>query len=157
MKQPREDIRGIDRSSDPLLGLDDDTLRLRDAIMGVFYHLRDAVLVGSPAPKVKAIYERIYNPRPGDLVCEVGAPTRSKWESRARGFGYLIDKRVEWSVTDDEHAREMQEGVYDEGEDRSTDTAWYVQYGPNAADVCRWVDCNFQMVPVDPKYLWNTR
>jgi hypothetical protein len=31
------------------------------------------------------------------------------------------------------------------------DHAWYVQYGNDPGDVCRWVNCDFLAIPTDPR------
>jgi hypothetical protein len=150
-KQPHEDIAGTDRGGDDLLSLDMRAVAHRDALIAVARHLRSACMVGSPAPIVREMSDRMRNPRIGDLVFEPTMATsrRGDLETRIKALGYLIEKRVEWWQTDEEWAADKAADHLAD-DDRSTDTAWYVQYGPDPADICRWVNCTFEMVPIDP-------
>ncbi len=146
---PREGIAGTDRSSDPLLSLDEGAQPYRDALIAMAWHLRNATLVGSPAPKVQAMYERMRHPQPGDYVVEStwGWGRRAGADDRLKAFGILIAHRMEWASTWDEFVAEVGADLaFDDN--RSRADAWYVQYGPDAADVCRWTNAEFVMVPV---------
>lgn len=158
MKQPHEDIRGTDRSGDPLLSLAATDIATRDAIITLTYHLQRATFVGHPAlqratldghpaPIVQRMFDRMRAPQPGDLVVELSVLHRSDPETRMHGLGYLVEKRDEWATTDDVWERDVAESPWLVDEGRAADTAWYVQYGPDPADVCRWTNCDFLMVP----------
>lgn len=155
MKQPREDITGT-LLTDDLLSLEESAVAHRDALINMARLLWNAVLVGEPAPVVKEMLARIRSPRPGDLVVEHSVLYRRDPDTRMKGLGILIETRHEWATTDDEWAARLADpeelGLL-EDEDRSTDEAWYVQYGPNPEDVCRWVDCEFFALPLD----WRSR
>jgi hypothetical protein len=153
MKQPREGITGTDRSGDDLLSLDLRAVAHRDALIAVVRHLRTAVGVGNPAPVVERMSARMRSPQPGDLVIEptMSGP-RCDLDTRIKALGYLIEKRVEWWDTDEEWEQiKAQENLAGD-EERQTDVAWYVQYGPSPEDVCRWVNCEFIAVPIGEEF-----
>lgn len=146
-KQPREDVTGADRD-DYLLSLDDQAIAHREALRAMAFHLQTACMVGNPAPIVTRMSDRIRNPRPGDLVVESSTRYRHDPDSRLKAFGILLEHREEWWETDAEwEAYKAEDGTITD-EDRRTDRAWYVQYGPDPGDVYRWVNCSFVVVPV---------
>jgi hypothetical protein len=166
--QPREGITGTDRDDD-LLSLEEAAIPRRMMMGGTAKCLRDAVLVGNQAPVVKRMWERMKDPQPGDLVIETSTFYRRDEDDRIKAMGILVAHRTEWWQTDEEWAAEIEQeraayeeflrGPYSHPGDgpfdpaaceRTTDHAWYVQYGPKAADVCRWANCEFIMIPVDP-------
>lgn len=160
MKQPHEDVRGTDRTGDDLLSLDERAIAHRDALIRMAKHLNQATMVGHPAPIVERIRKRITTPEPGDLVVEVSALYRRELDDRIKALGYLVERRTEWATTHEAWNQEMlEEGVQARlnGEtempawlaDRPRDTAWYVQYGPDPVDICRWTNCDFLVLPVD--------
>ena len=150
--QPHEGVTGIDRQ-DTLLSLEPAMVPLRTVLAATAAHLYAACLVGNPAPRVAAMLARVTDPRPGDLVIEDTA--RYGWrrypDKLSRGMGVLVLKRQEWAETDEEWAAYLaEEQQWREGpvtDERPTDTGWYVQYGPSAADVCRWTNCGFMAIP----------
>lgn len=152
-KQPHEDIRGVRHDND-LISIDESAIAHRTALIRMARHLQTVCMVGQPAPVVARMWERISNPRPGDLVVESTAiygerPERR--DQRVKGLGYLLERRREWWHTDDEWAQLIAEDPHAYGEDdpRPTDDVWYVQYAPNPEAVCRWTNCSFIMLPVD--------
>jgi hypothetical protein len=166
--QPREGITGTARDDD-LLSLEEEAIPRRLLMGGMARCLRDAALVGNQAPVVARMWERMKSPVPGDLVIETSTFYRADEDDRVKAMGILIAHRVEWWQTDAEWAAEVEEeraahedflrgphsqpgdGPFDPSKcERLTDHAWYVQYGPQPADVCRWVNCDFMMVPSDP-------
>jgi hypothetical protein len=166
--QPREGVTGTDRDDD-LLSLDEAAVPRRLLMAGLARCLRDAVLVGNPAPAVARMWERMKNPEPGDLVIETSTFFRKDTDDKIKAMGILVAHRTEWWQTDEEWAAEIEKeraayeefllGPYSQPGDlpfdpshheRLTDHAWYVQYGPRAADICRWVNCDFMMIPADP-------
>lgn len=163
-KQPHEGIVGVDRSDNDLLSLDTSAVVHRTALAAMAKHLHLAVGVGNPAPVVRRMSERIREPRVGDFVLEwmVGLSARYDLDMRIKAMGYLVEKRREWWTTDAEWEaglaeelaarREYEPGAELDSEDleRPTDEAWYIQYGPSAADICRWTNCSFIVVPIDP-------
>lgn len=148
-KQPYEGVTG-QHLDDDLLSLDDRALTHRRALVVLARNLRDAVQVGQPAPIVQRMGHRLRTPRPGDLVVET---SRAIWgrhpEDYLKGLGYLVDKREEWWTTDEEWEREKAEEGFPDDE-RATDVAWYIQYGPDPADIIRWTNCQFMTIPIDP-------
>jgi hypothetical protein len=165
--QPHEGIRGTDREDD-LLSLEEAAVPRRMMMGGMAKCLRDAVLVGNQAPVVRRMWERMKDPQPGDLVIETSTFYRRDEDDRIKAMGILVAHRVEWWQTDAEWAAEVEQeraayeeflrGSYSQPGDgpfdpstcvRTTDHAWYVQYGSAAADICRWVNCEFIMIPSD--------
>jgi hypothetical protein len=154
--QPREGITGTLRDADDLLSIDEKAIPRRAAMIGLAMCLQSACLVGDPAPRVARMGERIRNPEVGDLVVE--STTRGGYigNGNEMAFGILLAHRTEWAHTDqawqDELARETEEATrlglqgY-EHEHRPTDDAWYVQYGPQPDDICRWTNCDFITIP----------
>jgi len=143
MKQPHEDVGGVDRD-DWLLSLDDEALTHQDRLIALAFFLQDACLVGNPAPVVRRMYERIKNPQVGDLVVET---SRRRGGNSHMALGILLERRQEWWSTDEDWERSKREDDALTDADRSTDDAWYIQYGSGAHDVCRWTNCMFIMVP----------
>lgn len=137
--QPREGVTGIDRT-DTLLSLDEEVMPARKLIVDLTMKLWRGCLVGSPPPILKERYEQMKSPYPGDLVIE---QTR---RDPLHGFGYLLVQREEWLHTNAEWDT-TDRGGWD-GE-RPTEYATYVQYGPAAIDVCRWVNAMFVALPRD--------
>lgn len=153
--QPREGIAGTIRDQDDLLALDDAALARRTIMANLVYHLQDAVLVGDPAPKVADLWNRMKNPQVGDLVVETSANLRwSDPERSAMGFGILLAHRDEWAQTDDEWAsQENSPGLDEFGQPRPVERrVYYVQYGPQPDDVCRWTNCDFIAVPTERQF-----
>lgn len=156
--QPHEGIVGRDLAGSMLLSLDEQAQQHRDALIAMARHLRTATLVGDPAPVVKRMYGRITKPQVGNLVVEEsrGMHARDR-ETRTKAFGILIAERKEWYETDAEWAEIRREQIdcyeseADADADRSKDHAWYVQYGPAPKDVCRWTNCSFLVLPLDPR------
>lgn len=150
LKQPHEGVTGLDRP-DYLLSLDDRALAHRDALIAMASHLSGACLVGDPAPIVERMDKRIRAPQPGDLVVEVSTQYTADAGRRIKGLGILLEQRVEWWETDAEwEAIKAEDGTLEDAE-RMTDRAWYIQYGPEPGDVCRWVNCQFTVIPTDPR------
>lgn len=165
--EPHEGITGTDREDD-LLSLEDAAVPRRLMMAGMARCLRDAALVGNQSPRVARMWERMKNPVPGDLVIETSTFYSRDEDTRVKAMGILVAHRTEWWQTDKEWAAEVEEeraayeeflrGPYSQPGDgpfdpstceRTTDHAWYVQYGPKAADVCRWVNCDFMTVLTD--------
>lgn len=143
MKQPYEDVTGVDRD-DFLLSLDDRADAHRDALAAAAQHLFTATHIGHPDPVTVAMLDRFRNPQPGDLVAEYSR-TRSQDRIRRReGFGLLLARRVEWSHTDEQWT-----ALAPDLPARPFEVAWYLQYGPAASDIYRWVNCHFFVVVTD--------
>lgn len=168
--QPREGITGTDRTEDDLLSLEDAAIPRRLLMIGMAHCLRKATLVGNPAPIVARMNERIRDPQPGDLVVEESTAYRRDEDTQVKAFGILLAHRTEWAQTDEEWAADVEQerkaheeflrGPYAqpgdadepwEPDERMTDHAWYVQYGPKAGDICRWTNCSFVAIPTDPR------
>lgn len=156
---PREGVAGSPRT-DWLLELDTEAMPHRDALAAMAFHLQRATLVGTRAPIVQQMWDRISAPRVGDLVVESTYyfPNRDM-DHRAKSLGILLAHREEWAQTDEEWAAEAEadracnrENGYepDLGIERARETdAWYIQYGNDAVDVCRWTNCTFYAIPTD--------
>jgi hypothetical protein len=152
--EPGEGITGTLHDPAGVLSLDEDTLAARRALMATTRCLMRATLVGNPAPVVSRMYDRMHDVQPGDLVMETSGTLRLHADVFYRSFGILLADRIEWWQAD----AQWQAGMAGEPEElrgdgnRCTGHAWYVQYGPRPDDVCRWVDCEFVMVPADPRF-----
>lgn len=141
--EPHEGIAGIQRPGDPLLTSED----AASLVAGLTRHLYSATLLGF-APKLRAIYERMTAPQPGDQVVVLDSIRARDPDTRWRGTGYLVTHRAEWWTTEEEWERDKAEdGSLTDGDRLVEHDAWYVQYGPNAEDVCRWVNCTVLAVP----------
>lgn len=147
MKQPHEDVPRP-YGDDPLLSLDESAIPFRNALAVMAAHLQTATFVGNPAPIVERMFNRVFGPKPGDMVMEQSShfPSRDQ-ETRNKGLGRLVLRREEWWHTDEEWQQMLTDGAVDADEERWKDTAWYVQYGPD--HICRWTNCAFVVVPVD--------
>jgi hypothetical protein len=155
--QPHEGVTGIDRSDTDLLFLTDGALSRRQMMMGQALLLHSACLTYPRAPVIERMWERITHPEIGDLVMATDHRTREH-----KAFGYLVEERKEWWTTDKEweetlakeraYYEEHYPGEDVEPEERLTDYAHYIQYGPQPADVCRWTNCTVIMVPTDPQF-----
>jgi hypothetical protein len=152
--EPHEGVVGVDRSGDWLLSLDERAVAHRDAILGLAYHVWSATSVGSPAPVVERMDERLRNPVPGDFVWVIdgGLDSRKRdLDRRIKALGFLVVARREWWTTTAEWERMLADDERYADDERDTDMAWYVQYGPDPADVCRWTGCTVLVVPVDQR------
>jgi hypothetical protein len=150
--QPHEGITGTGRDDD-LLSLDDRAVAHRDALIAMARHLSSATLVGHPAPVVRRIRDRLDQPEPGDLVVTVEVMHGNRdTDTRIKGLGIFLGEREEWDSTDEQWAafcEQERAGGYDpEADGRETDRAFYIQYGPAAGDVCRWVNSRAVVLPV---------
>lgn len=155
--QPHEGVKGTKRTRDDLLSLGEPAMRRRVVILSIAKELWKAALNGAHTQNGRALYERMSNPQIGDLVAEtIGMthPTRKEEDGEARAvtcFGILLGQRTEWSCTDSDWRRYQEEdaanGYPMPDSSRVTTESSYVQYGPNADDVCRWVNCSIIALP----------
>jgi hypothetical protein len=166
--QPWEGMRGTGTTrTDGLLSLEENAIAHREIITATVMCLGRAVNVGHPAPIVQRMGERLRTPRPGDLVVypEITANRRRDLATRLKAFGVLLAQRDEWLHTDDEWLSEDADDPYGSsfaqwtaGTPRVYDPlrhparpvesrVYYVQYGPNPDDICRWTDAAFTTVP----------
>ena len=147
-KQRGEDVTGTDHTDSGLLALGEPARAHRDALMALAQLLRQAVLVGDPAPIVERIRDRMRTPLPGDLVVETSLPWTIEDERRETRLGILLERRVEWMHTDEEWDALAAEAGYDEGDARPTEMATYVQFGPSSTHVFRWHNAEFMTLPI---------
>jgi hypothetical protein len=112
------------------------------------HHLRTATLVGNPAPVVRRISDQLRDPEPGDLVVTTEVlHGRRDPDSRLKGFGIFLAGRREWETTDDDWRQACLEGGMDPV-DRCTDDVFYIQYGQDPGDICRWHNSEAVVLPV---------
>jgi hypothetical protein len=155
LPQPHEGVTGIDRSGDWLLSLDEGAIVHRDVILELAGAVHRASWVGSAAPAVEALRDRVRDPRPGDLVWVLDGALSRDVDTRVKSLGFLVVCREEWAATDADHERLWVEGQHEVYDDRAAydadrfveHEAWYVQYGPGPADVCRWTNCTVYSAP----------
>ena len=102
-------------------------------------------MVGNAAPIARELCARVTRPRLGDLVVETGAH-RGNADTRLKALGILLEHRDEWWETDAEWGALKSDDDQLEERDRRVDNAWYVQYGNDPADICRWTNCEFTAV-----------
>jgi len=160
--QPHEGVRGVDRTRDDLLSITEAAMHRRVVILNIACELWKAALNGAHTSNGRALYQRMAGPRLGDLVIEtVGAshPLARDSNGDARAltcFGILLGSRTEWACTDEEWAgyqREAEnEGYPMTDSQRIAVTAAYIQYGPSAEDICRWVNCSIIALPTGMLY-----
>jgi hypothetical protein len=124
MNDPRP--QGIPRN-DVWLSLEDDAWPTREMLVKHLSDVYRIALMAAHAPAGKNYFDRMNSPQSGDLVFEY------MMRDPNHGIGYLVEKRRElvWPDAEDERDREITEEV------------WYVQYGQNPEDVCRWENCGF--------------
>jgi hypothetical protein len=147
--QPFEGIRGTEIRA-WLLSTDERAVVHREALIDMARHLQTATLVGDPAPVVRRMSDALRNPLPGDLVVtrEVMLGTYQDPDRRLKGFGLYLRGRQEWATSDaDWEAYKAEDGCGLTDADRMTDNVFYIQYGPDPGDVCRWHDSRAIVLP----------
>lgn len=149
--QPHEGITGTLRDQDDLLSLAPEALARRRMMADLAKALQSAVLVGNPAPVVKRMWQRMSHPEPGDLVLELSTFYRRYSEPN---MGILLAVRDEWAQTDEEYAKDFAENLNGEQDGwRGIEyNVHYVQYGPKPADVYRWHNADFMMIPTEDRF-----
>jgi hypothetical protein len=126
--EPWQDLKPLEPTEKQMwmLGVSDQELAFRDVLMQVTSHMVGTAL---RTPIGAGYYERMSNPRVGDLVMEY---TRGWWSHdprvRAWSFGVLVAAREELDV----------EGP-----------VAYVRWGRNKDDVQRWANSKFVLVPIE--------
>lgn len=114
-------LLGTQRDNDPLLTMEGSLVAME--IMSLLY---SAVLVGHPAPKVAEFYDQMTVFPVGIRVVVSDYFYRDNDDVKYKSVGYLIGKER----TDDEPGE-----------------IYYIQYGPNPEDVCRWSNCLVLRIP----------
>lgn len=137
--------QGTDRPGDPVLTMTGE----QKAVFIEAVHYGWFLTGYSDAPIGKALAGRRHHPRPGDLVMisdalDRRATSTDDKSTQLMGLGYLVETRLEPSVTEEVWA---QYGESDWDGECPRGDAHYIQYGPNAADVCRWENATVQAVP----------
>lgn len=160
--QPYENVKGVKRTRDDLPSLTEAAMHRRVAILSIARELWKAALRGAHAEWGRPLYEQMTSPKVGDLVAEtVGmrTPVERDEQGDARAvtcFGILLGQRTEWACTDEDWQRYREEGEAEgypvPDDSRMTTEAAYVQYGPQAADICRWVNCSLVTLPTGLLY-----
>lgn len=160
--EPHEGVQGVTRTRDDLLSLEGPAIARRMIVMDIAESLFKASLAGPvrPLSGEPSLFDQVSKPQIGDLVIERTTAFIRDPAQRARGFGILLGRRIEWACTKEqwterceEEAAACREHGDEEGalaalaEERLTDHAWYIQYGSDAADICRWTNCMFYRVP----------
>jgi hypothetical protein len=126
---------GTDRHGDPLVSLDPALARLREAIAETQHaYWRLTGLLSAPIGAKWS--KRRCEPRTGDLVYVVDALRHPDPDTRQKGFGYLVVAREE-EMYDDETWERIKNQFRDDGPP-PREPIFYVQYGPDPEDVCRW-------------------
>lgn len=140
---------GIDRSNDPLMVPSDTTEPLRTLVMRSQWWL-DYVSGYRNAPIAQEWAERAHHPRPGDLVYVpdriLGGRRDQGADTRNKSFGYFITARREPVYGPDEWER-VKDGF--DGYPCPTEKVFYIQYGPNPDDVCRWENAECRVIATE--------
>jgi hypothetical protein len=149
-------VAGVDRHGDLLVSLDDSCLPMVDAIGATAATLWRAGL-GRTHPAGESIFKRMIAPQPGDLVVVRDSIAHRDPDTRRRGLGYLVTVRAEFATTRSVWEREIRDGEVDPDLDqrRVEREAFYVQYGPAPADVCRWTNCDVLALPAPGSQWWK--
>lgn len=139
--QPREGISGALRPADDPLMTGLGSVLVADLTAQLY----KASHSGS-SPHLSELFHRMSAPEVGDRVV-VRDSIRSDPETRFQGVGYLVAARVEWATSERQWLEEKARyGLFDA--DRVVEReVWYVQYGPDPYDVCRWVNCTVLAIP----------
>ena len=150
--QPMEGITATLRADDDLLSLADAAAPRREMMIAMGRHLWSMTLCAHQAPDGKEMFRRMNNPRVGDLVMENGR-IDPIW-----GLGILLAHRDEWACSDKDweqwQADEPQ--AYD-GERPIERRVYYIQYGSDAIDICRWANASFIALPTERSSDWMRR
>jgi hypothetical protein len=141
--QPREGVSGLDRTDDPMLT----STVVKDKIALLMRHLFRAFLANQSTDDDRARAKRLMHPQPGDLVVVQDSIFSKDPTTRFEGVGYLLTQRDEWASTDAEWATMQVLESMAEADRVVFHDVLYVQYGPNAEDVCRWTNANAWAVP----------
>ncbi len=128
--QPWESVGGSDYDASDLLSLRRAAMPRRRMMVMMAAALYRVTLAANPGPVASQAGKRIRNPVPGDLVAEVTGAREPG--SERKGLGILLAARREWLCADED----WKGGPGNDG--RPSGDAWYVQYGPKAADVARF-------------------
>lgn len=162
LPQPREGVRGVRRTQDDLLSLEPTALMRRSMMLRIACGLWMCTLDASMASeRGRDRCKRMNDPRLGDLVAEVTSmrhPDSTDGGGDLRlvhGFGIMLGRREEWICSDEDWARELEAGVYGKEvgwDGRATADAVYVQYGPEADDIVRWVNADIIALPAGMLY-----
>jgi hypothetical protein len=140
---------GTDRSDDPLMNLDPVTEPFKTALMRGQWYLT-YVTGYAQAPIARQWSERMYHPRPGDLVYVIdrilGGPRDQGADTRVKSFGYYLCARHE-PMYDPEAWAEVADQY--EGKPCPTEKVFYLQYGPNPDDVCRWENAECRVIATE--------
>ncbi|GAA0583122.1 hypothetical protein GCM10010172_80190 [Paractinoplanes ferrugineus] len=150
------------RPGDPLLVGDQAVV---DVIVKVAYNAcRQMGSTHNAAPCAQALSERIYHPKPGDPVY-VPDSLRQDEDGRRKGVGYLVVARTEWWHSDedwlapnpdDPWGSSFAQWTLDEPlvwdplthPKRPKEDVFYVQYGPDPGDICRWENASCYALPL---------
>jgi len=134
--------------------IDKATVRLLKLIAINAHAAYNSCLVGNPAPRVEAMYQRMITPEPGDLVLETSTIWRWARDSDAvacdqlPGLGILkrraLEPIMDRAAFDDMHAH----GDYwvrpDETlDDLPKETVYYIEPLDGTVPEYRWVNANF--------------
>lgn len=142
--EPHEGVTGTDRPGDPLLTSDEAAA----LVARLTRKLYSTALAAHAAPRGRELFERMATPEVGDQVVVSDSVGSHSPETRQRGVGYLVAHRAEWWSTREEWERDKAEdGTLTEVDRLVEHDAWYVQYGPNSVDICRWVNCTVLAIP----------
>lgn len=150
-----------DRSGDPLITGEQAVV---DMLVRVAYNAwRKMGSTHNAAPCAQALSDRINHPKPGDPVYVADSVRRGDDDTRRKGVGYFVVERTEWwqsdddwlTARDDEGTTAFEAWTYGEPlvwdpmthPKRPSEKAFYVQYGPDPGDICRWSNATCYAIP----------
>lgn len=117
-------------------------LHVERLIESLIYNLYGATLVGNPAPSVKALHDRMVNPKVGDLVLEVS----SIWQEGRTGtrLGRLVKIALEPMYTAEQWYGDMEA----EPEEKiPNEHVWYLTLADGRE--YHWTNAQFVAVPTN--------
>ena len=144
--EPHEGITSTRRDGQPLV-----TKAGQQVAITVMPMLWSAALVGNQAPRVVELYKAMQEPKAGDGVVVLDFAYRPEFDERT--VGYLVAHRErEWGTSAEQWEKDCAEDSFLTEEDRWVEQdVYYIQYGPNPLDICRWTNCKVLSITVPIK------
>lgn len=136
-----------------LLALDEKSLAWRRALATIAEQTHTAAL--RARGNLSPLAVRLMNPVPGDIVFEHLSFYMDDPERHMKGFGILDKIAMEPFYSDEQWAAIVSEynGAAMPTPNRTSETAYYIHYGPAEDDVCRWTNASFLVVPLSPSFV----
>lgn len=114
-------------------------------LANVTYAMYNATLTGDPAPVTREAYERMTDPRPGDLVVEISSRGHRGWP-QSSAVGRLLFVAGVKPRTEDEWLEAQAAGRWRTDRAHFGGPYWYVDPLDGAQRAC-WSNCQFIAMP----------